>query len=237
VKYALVTGASGGLGAALAAELLATGAFVALGVRDGAVRPVAAELTAAHPERARVLHVDYTEPDSLATLATRCTFPRLDMLVNCGGVNVAAGQPAAASKGPLPDLDYGALIHVFATNVAGPVTLCRVMLPLLATGRGMVVNVSTQRASLALTDQPGSFSYAVSKAALNMASRKLAAELGPAGITVVAIDPGWIRTRMGGPDAPRAPAEAARQMLSTLLDPGRSLNGRFVTADGKDLPW
>jgi NAD(P)-dependent dehydrogenase (short-subunit alcohol dehydrogenase family) len=232
---ALVTGANRGLGLALATELLtAYGGCVVLGVRAEA--GPAAELAAAHPGRASVVRIDYADEDSLAA-AGALPPDRLDLLLNCGGSNVAGGLPRAASKGPVGQLRYAALVEMFAVNAAGPVLLAQALWPRLAAGRGVVGNVSTGRACLASADAPGSIGYAMSKAALNMATRKLAAELGPLGGAAVAVDPGWMRTRMGGPEAPHDPAGVARRMLGTLLTRGRALNGRFVDPDGTELPW
>jgi NAD(P)-dependent dehydrogenase (short-subunit alcohol dehydrogenase family) len=236
---ALVTGANRGLGLALATELLADrGGSVVLGVRDPGAAGPAQDLVAGHPDRAWLVRVDYADEHGVVGVTGAVPLDALDLLVNCGGANLAVERPPAASKGPVGELCYSALVELFEVNVAGPVLLCQALWPLLtAAGGSVVANVSTGRASLALGDQPGSFGYSVSKAALNMATRKLAAELGRLGGTAVAIDPGWMRTRMGGPNAPNEPADVARRMLDTLLAGGRALNGRFVDADGNNLPW
>ena len=235
--HALVTGASRGLGLAFATQLLAAGAAVTLAVRDFGSAQAAEALAAAHPRQSRVIRVDYSDHSSLPACLAGSGLRRLDLLINCGSANIAHGQPEVASKGPLQELESTALVQLFEVNVAGPVALCRAVLPLLVAAQGLVANISTSRASISMTDRPGSFSYAVSKAALNMATRKLAAELGPSGVTVVAVDPGWIRTRMGGERAPRLPEEAAHQVLQVLLRPNRPLSGCFVDAEGNDVPW
>ena len=79
--------------------------------------------------------------------------------------------------------------------------------------------------------------YAVTKAALNMLTRRLAEKLRAAGITVVAINPGWVRTAMGGPDAPAAVDEAIGQITRTLRDVGLKNSGSFLSATGEVLPW
>jgi NAD(P)-dependent dehydrogenase (short-subunit alcohol dehydrogenase family) len=195
------------------------------------------ELAAAFPGRAILVRADHTDPDSLTAAAGEVRPGELRLLVNCGGANIAMGHAATASKGPVGALTDAALAALYEVNVVGPVLLCQALWPELARPGRLVVNISTGRASLAGATDSGSFGYSVTKAALNMATRKLAAELAPHGSAAVAVDPGWVRTRMGGPEAPRTPADAARRLLDTVLTTDRPWNGRFVDADGRDLPW
>lgn len=235
---ALVTGANRGLGLALARELLGRlPGRVLLGVRTSADVAAPHELAAAFPGRAVPLQVDYADPDSLAAAAGEVRFDDLRLLINCGGANVAAGHTPTASKGPVGALTQPALAALYEVNVIGPVLLCQALWPKLTRPGRLVVNVSTGRASLTGATDRASFGYAVTKAALNMATRKLAADLALHGAAAVAVDPGWVRTRMGGPDAERTPADAARRLLNAVLAPNRPLNGRFIDADGRDLPW
>ncbi len=238
---ALVTGANRGLGLALARDLLERrDALVAMGLRDPANAASCHELLDGRRQRGLVVHLDYADAGSAASAATACRswLGHLDLLVNCGGVNAAPGYPPGASKGPLGQLDPQALLAVLGTNVVGPVLTCQAFLPLLRrSARPCVVNVSGGRGSLAAATEPGSFGYAVSKAALNMATRKMAAQLGLEGGVAVAVDPGWVRTRMGGPDAPGDPDVAAARLIDLVLGRAAELNGRFVTVDGRDVPW
>jgi NAD(P)-dependent dehydrogenase (short-subunit alcohol dehydrogenase family) len=187
-----------------------------------------------------LVRIDYSDFSSAAIAAAQCAgiFGKLDVLVNCAAVNVAPNAGPEASKGPLERLAPEALMMMFATNVAGPVVTCQAFLPLLRKARRpLVVNISTTRASLALATDSRSFGYAVTKAALNMATRKIAAELRALDGVAVAVDPGWLRTRMGGQAAPTGPDEAAARLLRTVLSEENMANGRFLTAEGKDLPW
>jgi NAD(P)-dependent dehydrogenase (short-subunit alcohol dehydrogenase family) len=238
---ALVTGANRGLGLALSRELLRRlPGRVLLGVRtadDTSGTSEVDELTAAYPDRAIRVLTDYTDAGSLAATAAVVQPGELRLLVNCGGANVAAGHPRDASKGPVEALSPAALTSLYQVNVVGPVLLCQALWSELTRPGRLVVNISTGRASLAATKDHGSFGYAVTKAALNMATRKLAAELAPHGSAAVAIDPGWVRTRMGGLEAPRTPADAGERLLDVALSAGPELNGRFIDTDGQDLPW
>ncbi|HET8661308.1 MAG TPA: SDR family oxidoreductase [Micromonosporaceae bacterium] len=240
-RSVLVTGANRGLGLSLVEIVLATtGADVVACVRTAAAATALHPVLARHPGRILVAELDYRDPHSIHQAAQQCLarLDRLDLLVNNGAVNRVPDLPAAQSKGPLEELSPDALRAMFDTNVVGPVLTCQAFLPLLSrSSRPCVVNVSTSRASLSAVDGPGSFGYSVTKAALNMATRKLARQMDEHNGCAVAVDPGWLRTGMGGPDAPTDPADCASRLLRTVCDEGTKLNGRFVTADGADLPW
>lgn len=231
---ALVTGANRGLGLALARRLITQyQTYTILGVREPHAAGAAHEITGQFPDLADIARIDYTAPEQFQLPE----MPReIELLINCGGANVAGGHAPSAAKGPLAELRAAALSELFMVNTVGPIMLCQKLLPRLSRP-SLVANISTIRASISTTVDAGSFGYATTKAALNMATRKLAAQLGPLGICVVAVDPGWIRTRMGGDQAPRSAEEAAELVLDTLLSSAESLNGRFIDGSGKDEPW
>jgi NAD(P)-dependent dehydrogenase (short-subunit alcohol dehydrogenase family) len=213
---------------------------VALAVRSAEDAAACEKLLQRHDGRGLVVRLDYEDPASIRDAAARCAaeLDRVDLLVNCGAVNKDPGLPPAASKGPLERLDDAALTTMYRVNVVGPVAACREFLPLLRrSAGGRIANISTIRASLREATDGGSFGYAVTKAALNMATRKLAAQLDPAGIAVVAIDPGWMDTRMGGPEAPTSADTAARDIARILLDDPTIRSGQFIDRYGKPLPW
>ncbi|HET8681956.1 MAG TPA: SDR family oxidoreductase [Micromonosporaceae bacterium] len=240
-RSVLVTGASRGLGLSLVETVLATtGADVVACARDTAAATALQPVLARHPGRTLLVELDYRDPHSIRLAAQQCLgrLDRLDLLVNNGAVNRAPGLPAPQGKGPLEELSPDALRAMFDTNVVGPVLTCQAFLPLLSrSSQPCIVNISTSRASLSAVDGPGSFGYSVTKAALNMATRKLARQMAACNGCAVAVDPGWLRTDMGGPEAPTDPADCASRLLRTVCSDGAKLNGRFVTADGADLPW
>jgi NAD(P)-dependent dehydrogenase (short-subunit alcohol dehydrogenase family) len=79
--------------------------------------------------------------------------------------------------------------------------------------------------------------YATSKAALNMLVKGLAATLAGRGITVVALSPGWVRTDMGGKQAPLAPETSVRNLRKVLAGLKPSDSGKFFANDGAEIPW
>ena len=99
--------------------------------------------------------------------------------------------------------------------------------------------MSTGNASLAGNTAGTMLGYRLSKSALNQAVRNLAAEWGAEGFTIAALNPGWVKTDMGGPDAEIAVEEAARQILTFVEEVSTrpDINGAFVNTDGSQLPW
>lgn len=186
-QVAIITGASRGIGRAIALRLASAGARVVLaGRKREGVEAVAAEAMAAGyealPVAAHVGHGD--EVDALVARALE-TFGRLDIVVNNAATN--------PHFGPLLTADDGQWLKTFDTNVVGMIRLCRAAVPHMeARGRGKIVNVAS---IAALRPPPGMGVYAVSKAAIVALTQQLAMELGPANIQVNAIAPGVIKTR------------------------------------------
>jgi NAD(P)-dependent dehydrogenase (short-subunit alcohol dehydrogenase family) len=90
---------------------------------------------------------------------------------------------------------------------------------------------------VALTHGGTNYGYAMSKAALNIGTRIMAGYLGSIGIITVAIHPGWVRTRLGGPAAELDPEEAASSIFKLICTLKSEDSGRFIGPDGHDIPW
>jgi NAD(P)-dependent dehydrogenase (short-subunit alcohol dehydrogenase family) len=91
--------------------------------------------------------------------------------------------------------------------------------------------------SIADNGSGGWIPYRASKAALNAAWKSLALEAKPRGIIAAMLHPGWVQTRMGGPNAPLQPAEAVSAMRRTIDGLGPDLSGAFLNYDGASIPW
>lgn len=232
MPVAIVSGANRGLGLELVRQLLERGWRVVAACRKTQVRRLT-ELAGAHPGHLHVMPLDVTSERSIAAFVGEVALvtERIDLLLNNAGVLISGerfGQVAAKS-----------LQESFAVNAAGALLLTQACAGLLQHADGArVVNVSTVMGSIAGTDTFRTPSYAMSKAALNMATRLLAAELSPQGITVTAFHPGWVQTDMGGANAPLTVDQAATLLIdrALALRPGDA--GRFIASeDGRDIPW
>ncbi len=106
---------------------------------------------------------------------------------------------------------------MFATNVAGPAVLTKVLLPNLRDGKKkQVVNISSGLGSLSTVPPGFGYAYCASKSALNMVTVRTAQDLAKEGFTIVTFSPGWVRTDMGGKDATLSPEESIGAMLKTI---------------------
>jgi NAD(P)-dependent dehydrogenase (short-subunit alcohol dehydrogenase family) len=183
---AIITGASRGLGAVIARVLAERGYDLVIGARNAAPLEQAAGALAAHGVRVVPVAGDVTDAATRSRLVDAArTLGGLDVLVNnaseLGGI------------GPLMDFDVTRFRRVFPVNTGAPIALIQLAVPLLAERRGLVVNITSDAAHGAYA---GWGPYGASKAALELLTRTLAAELRDRGVAAVIVDPGDMRTRM-----------------------------------------
>mgnify|MGYP000585577091 CR=1 FL=1 len=100
-----------------------------------------------------------------------------------------------------------------------------------------IVNITSTLGSIARNTSGGFYGYRESKAALNMFTRSLAAELGPEGFTCIVLHPGWVRTDMGGPNAPTTAQESALGIRRVIEGLTEADNGAFFSFEGERMPW
>jgi len=194
VKTAVVTGASGGIGSAIARRLSADGLAIVVGYHRSRQRAEAVlEDLGAGPHRAVPISVD--DPASIEALAAElAAADSIDVLVNCAGVT----RPVAHAD--LEGLDDELIDEIFATNWRGPFAVIRALRPLLEKADdAVVVNISSVSAT---TGQGSNVAYCASKAALDSMTRSLGRALAPS-IRVISVSPGWVR----GEYADRLPSE------------------------------
>nr|ACN38341.1 putative dehydrogenase [Micromonospora inyonensis] len=205
--HVLVTGGNRGLGLATATLLADAGWSVLLGCRDD--RRGAAAATALRRRGGRAVHVplDVTSPASIAAAADLVadhTGGRLAGLVNNAGVFLDERDA------DLESVTAEAVHELLTVNAVGPLLVTRAVLPLLrAAGGAAVVNVTADDADPATADGEAT-GYRMAKAALNIMTVNLAVALREQDVVVNAVDPGWIPTDMGGPEAPDDTSAAAR---------------------------
>lgn len=212
-QVALVTGATRGIGAQIGVQLADLGATVYAGARDTSdvsskdLRPVELDVT-----------VDETM--SRAIDRVRTDQGRLDVLVNNAGI--------AGPRSPLHEAESADIDTTFDVNLRGPVVLTKLALPLLlARSGGRVVNVSSGMGALG-EGMSGTYpAYRISKAGLNGLTTYLHGEYAGDGLLANAACPGWVRTDLGSPEAPKSPEEGAdTPVWLATFTPG-STSGRF----------
>jgi len=228
---ALVTGANRGLGLETARQLLARGLDVVLAGRDDDALDRAFHSLDRASQQAMTVRMDVTNPESIrsAQRAVAGRFGGVDILVNNAAVLLFENEDVLS-------IPLDAYRRTFETNLFGAIEVSRVFAPAMAqSGYGRIVNVSSGAGQLArMSDYAPA--YSMSKAALNAFTRILAHTYQRSGVLVNAADPGWVRTDMGGPSAPRSPREGADTIvwLATLPDDGPT--GEFFH-DRQPIAW
>lgn len=218
----LITGASRGIGAGLVKELAARGDRVIACMRD----PLNAKL----PAGVQATELDAADEKSIIGLAKRVGDAPIDVLINNAGV--------WSDQKSVKDLTAAELTRVFTTNTFGPMLVARALLDHLKRGhRKLIINMSSEMGSIAGNAGGSSYAYRASKAALNQMNRSLAIELRPDAIACVVMHPGWVRTDMGGKNAPLSVDESVGAMIATIDRLALADSGRFVGRDGADIPW
>lgn len=232
-KGVLMTGASRGLGAALATELVSRGARVALVARNRQGLEALAGALRAQGGTVEVIVGDVGAKDDVYAISGLAAeaLGRVDVLVN-----------NASSLGPVPmpllgDTSCESLEQTLAVNLVGPFRLTKAVVgPMLLRGEGLVVNISSDAA---VSGYPRWGAYGASKAALDQLTRVWAVELEETGVRFLAVDPGEMDTQMHAdamPEADRSllarPADVARRLVAMIESNGVP-SGSRVTIDGR----
>ena len=242
VKVALITGANRGIGFETAKGLAALGITVILGTRDIIKGQAAAQQLQDLGFKAEAIEYDANQSQSADSVYEYIDehYGKLDILVNNAGML----QEQLMGKNNSTSVSTDVLQQTFQTNLFAVIALTQKLLPLIKKApAGRIVNLSSILASLTLHSMPKSpidpakaFAYNASKTALNAYTIHLARELRDTNVKVNAAHPGWVKTSVGGANAPMEVEDSAKTsiQLATLNDDGAS--GGFFH-DGEALPW
>ena len=224
---ALLVGASRGLGHAMAAELFTRQWDVIGTVRDAGARTPLHELADRSGGRVSVEHLDITDADQLAALRRRLGDRPLDLLF----VNAGTTNNVDTPIGAVPTADF---VEIMVTNALGPMRVVEALADLvtptgvigaMSSGQGSITNNTTGRREV----------YRGSKAALNMFMRSYAAREPKRAIVLMA--PGWIRTALGGDDAPFTIEENIPKVVDVLLSRIGTPGIAYLDYQGRTVPW
>lgn len=237
MRTVLITGGSSGIGLEFARQLLKAGDRVIAASRNAEGSTDLRDLKAAHGDRLSVRVLDVGDEVSRRDLfqAVSGEVDGLDLLINGAGI-ISGGEEHISAFGKL---DQEELARTFLVNSIAPLMMTELFFSLLKEGtEPLVVNISSLNGSIGLWDRPGKYSYCASKAALNMMTKILSAELREAGIGVVSFHPGWVQTRMTrNEDAPMTPEESIGGMLRVIESLGPDDSGKFLDWKGNEVPW
>ena len=225
----LITGANRGLGLEFAKQYAEAGYRVFAAVRDP---EGAAQLRALASQHAALsVHaLEVAEERSVQALARELAGEPIDILLN----NAGWYGPKRQSVG---QLDLEGFLETLRINTVAPLRMVEAFLPQVEKSqRKLLIAITSGMGSIA-ESSGGYYAYRASKAALNMSFRNLALDLKARGIISVVINPGWVKTDMGGPGAQLEPAQSIG-MMRTIFD-GLTLadSGNFLNYRGGTLPW
>ena len=228
-EHWFVSGANRGIGLELVRQLAARGERITASLRNEAARDVLLASLAAQHARVETKLFDMRDGAAINGAAKTIAGP-IDVLLASAGV-----------YGPKPqtplEMDFEGALDVFQVNALGPLRLVRALLPQLTGAANPRIAFVSSVLGSSVDVRPVNAVYAASKIALNKFAQCLAEELKPKGITVVALHPGWVRTDMGGPNAPLSVQESVSGIIGTLDALSLADTGVFIDYQGERVPW
>ncbi|UPG85821.1 SDR family oxidoreductase [Luteibacter aegosomatis] len=225
----LIVGASRGLGCALAEAFLAKGWNVTGTVRGGGHTPLH-DLVDTNDGRLVIERMDMTVAEDVDALRNRRANERFDILfVNAGTTNEHPGDTIA-------EITTDEFIHVMVTNALSPMRVIE-RLETLVADDGLIGVMSSGQGSIANNERGGRELYRGSKAALNQFMRSYAARHAGSRRALLLLAPGWIRTDLGGDDAPYTVEESIPLILDVILKKRSRPGLEYLDRDGMTVPW
>lgn len=216
----LITGAGSGIGLSFV-EAYKTQGYEVL----ACARQVSAELTATGVEV--IDNIDVTQETSIGRLKSTVAGRAIDILINCAGLLL---------NETLEDLNYAGIQRQWDINALGPLRVTEALLPCLKEG-AKIAMITSRMGSITDNTSGSRYGYRMSKAALNAASKSLAEDLKPRGVSVAILHPGLVATKMIGFQGDITPDIAAERLMQRIGALNLTNTGTFWHANGEVLPW
>ncbi len=227
-RTVLLVGASRGLGHAMATEFVKRGWHVVGTVRGNVITPLH-KLAKEHPDRVEIASLDITEEDQIAALRDQLAGRHFDILfVNAGTAN--------RQDETLAEVSTDEFNRVMVTNALSPMRAIEALESLVAQ-QGLIGVMSSGQGSVSNNEKGGREVYRATKAALNTCMRSYAARHAGDARALLLMAPGWIRTELGGPNAPLTMEEAIPDIVNVLLAQQGSSGLRYLDRKGQTVPW
>ncbi len=227
----LITGSSRGIGFALTKLFAERGWNVIATCRNPEGASMLHELVRSHSQ-IRICELDVADFDSINGLKETLGDGRIDVLLNNAGIY---GENSGQSFG---GLNYPSWRETFEVNTLGPIKMAETFFEQVQNSeRKIIATISTMMSSLTENLDGRHYIYRSTKAALNMVLKNLSIDMKPHGITVLILHPGWVRTDMGGDEAPLSPSESATGLYEVISNATLPDTGKFYAYDGRTIPW
>jgi NAD(P)-dependent dehydrogenase (short-subunit alcohol dehydrogenase family) len=181
--------------------------------------------------RVETLEMDVSDPKSVRRAAESAHDQSIDILINSAGIMGKSGQR-------IGDLDYESWAEVLDVNTMGPMRVTEAFIEHLQRGqRKLNLTITSGMGSIADNTSGGWIAYRTSKAAVNMLMRTLAVDLRGSGVICVLLNPGWVKTDMGGPNANITAEKSVSNMRRVIDKLTAADSGKFYNHDGREYPW
>ncbi len=227
----LVTGANRGIGLELARQFSDAGWRVLAACRRPEEAGQLREMAAGSGGSLTIHRLDVTSGDDIRDLASAIGDRPIDILVNNAGVY----GPRNAIFGNVRESDW---IETLRINTLAPLRLAEAFAGNVEkSGRKVIATMTSRMGSIDDNTSGGHYIYRTTKAAVNMVTRSLSVDLRDRGITCVVLHPGWVRTGMGGTQAPLPVEESVRGLVKVLTRISIKDTGSFLAHDGSTIPW
>jgi NAD(P)-dependent dehydrogenase (short-subunit alcohol dehydrogenase family) len=225
----MITSANRGLGLEFARQYAADGWRIFAACRNPHAAADLRDLARAGP--VTIFPMDVTDPQSIERAKAGLAEEAIDVLINSAGIVGKQNQRAG-------NVDYEVWKQVLDVNTLGPLRVTEAFTDQIVRGeRKLVVTITSGMGSLADNISGGAIPYRSSKAAVNMAMRSAAIDLAPRGIACVLVNPGWVKTDMGGQGAPLTATESVAALKRLIASIGLAQSGKFFNYDGREYPW
>jgi NAD(P)-dependent dehydrogenase (short-subunit alcohol dehydrogenase family) len=226
----LVTGANRGLGLEFVKQYAEDGATVFACCRDPGAAKALRAVSDAAGGKVSTHALDVTSPASITALGKAFGGEPIDILINNAGVYGPAKQSA-------DDMDYDGWAQTLAVNTIAPLRIAQAFHEDIRKSREKKLVTITSGMGSSARHDGGYFAYRASKAAVNNVMHGLARAWKADGIIVVLFDPGWVKTDMGGKNAPLEPHESIAGMKTVIARLSAADSGKFLNYSGKEVPW
>lgn len=223
---AVVTGAKRGIGFGLVERLLARGERVLVFARDAETSRELVALQQKHPSL-ELLSGDVTQDADVARLVEHVGARGVSLLINNAGILIPEDE--------LLPTTVQSIRKSFEVNTLGPVRVTHALLPALKPASAKVIHITSLMGSIGDNESGGYYAYRMSKAALNMFAKSFSKDYPT--LTTAVLHPGWVKTEMGGPEAPTSISESTQGLLNVIDGLGPKDSGCFKDFEGDTLPW
>lgn len=226
MKTVLITGANRGLGLAFTRLFLDKGDSVIACCRDITTHPDFKLNT----NNLLLKSLDVCDPSLIETFANSVKDLTIDILINNAGIYHVAGYDYTKQSEPWQEL--------LMTNTIAPYLLAHAIKENLTRSKHKkIINISSFMASIALNNDALECPYRASKVALNMITKNLSHEFSLDKMIVASLDPGWVRTDMGGPNGLQSAEQSTARMAEIIEGLTLADSGKFFSLDRRELPW